>query len=92
MAVEAYTMYDDKESKKEEIDNFVKRLTQKYGDYSFKDDIFGTEYCWDFNDRIIRYTFKLFDSNDGKRVRYSDRFYIYKKEYFDKLNETDKIF
>jgi len=69
MAIKAYTIYDDKKSKKEEIDNFIERLTKKYGSYSFKDDNFGTEYSWDLDNLLIQYRFK---SNKRLPVHISD--------------------
>ena len=87
MAVGVQTPYG---FNKEMNDNFVRLLTNKYGDYSADEGegVFSiyTKYSWELNDRIIHY----WSYRNEEKTNYAGEFYIYKKEYADKIMETFK--
>ena len=80
------------EFKKETNDNFIQLLTDKYGKYRIVDTGKGltyqptiyTIYRWELNDRIIHY----WEYRNAEETNYAGFFYIYKKEYADKIMKT----
>jgi hypothetical protein len=89
MAVGARTPY---RFNKEMNNDFIRLLTNEYGNYRVEsgDGILGSiyiKYIWELNDRIIHY----WAYRNAEDTNYAGYFYIYKKEYADKIMKTFKM-